>query len=73
MSKEFEAYIEYSRELEVFFEKLWSVRSPLRKTLRVLRHPPKLYLFGSIARGRYTYASNIDILIVLGKPIGSRR
>ncbi|MEM1532897.1 MAG: nucleotidyltransferase domain-containing protein [Desulfurococcaceae archaeon] len=65
MSKEFEVYIEYSMELEEFFKKLWNVLPSIKRDVESAVSAAKLYLFGSIVKGRYTYASDVDILIVL--------
>jgi len=65
LSKGFEIYIEYSRELEKLFRNLQNVLLSIKEDIERDVPVAKIYLFGSVARGRYTYASDIDILVVL--------
>ncbi|MEM2297025.1 MAG: nucleotidyltransferase domain-containing protein [Ignisphaera sp.] len=65
MSKEFEAYIIYAKELERFFRNLQSILSSVKRDIEKVEPRSKVYLFGSVARGWYTYASDVDILVVL--------
>lgn len=64
MSRGFEIYIEYARKIGQILENPREILERIKG--EVLREIPgaKIYLFGSIARGRYTAASDIDVLVV---------
>lgn len=65
MSREFEVYIEYARELEKFFGDLRSVLLSIKRDVEQVAPGARVYLFGSVARGEHTYASDVDVLVVL--------
>lgn len=65
MSKEFEIYLDYATRMKNLLANLKDVLLSIKKDI-VERVPnAKIYLFGSIARGRYTAASDVDILVVV--------
>ena len=46
------------------FRKLWDYLETVKRVVRELDPEAELFLFGSVAEGRYNYSSDIDILIV---------
>lgn len=64
-SKGFDVYIEYSRELEEFYGKLREVLLSVKGEVRSIAPTAEVYLFGSVAKGEFTAASDVDILVVL--------
>lgn len=67
MSKGFEVYVEYAVKMENVLTNLRNVLSSIKRDILECAPSAKVYLFGSIARGKYTAASDIDILIVVSK------
>ena len=45
------------------FGKLWDYLETVKRVVRELDPEAELFLFGSVADGRYNYSSDIDILI----------
>ena len=57
---------EARRRREVF-EHLEEYLEKLVETIRSLDSGAEVYLFGSVAEGKYTYSSDIDVLVVTDK------
>lgn len=65
MSKEFEVYIEYAAKLRDLLANLQSVLSSIKRDILERAPNAKMYIFGSVARGDYTAASDIDVPVVV--------
>ena len=64
MSKGFELYIEYAKKVAPILENPRDLLGEVKMKVLKLMPRAKVYLFGSIAKGKYTLASDIDVLIV---------
>lgn len=66
MSTEFDVYVDEGLRFSKFVSGLKEFLGDLKREVLGLLPDAELYLFGSVARGRYTAASDIDILIITG-------
>jgi predicted nucleotidyltransferase len=64
LSKGFDIYIDEGLRIRQVFDNIWEFLSDVKE--QILKQFPvaEVYLFGSVARGRYTAASDIDVLVV---------
>lgn len=65
MSSGFELYLSEAKRLERILKDPHSLLAEIKRKVQSVLPEARVYLFGSIARGKYTPASDIDILIVL--------
>ena len=65
MSRRFDIYIEYARKLSLLLEDPKKFLEEVKREIVKELPEARVYLFGSVARGRYTAASDIDILVVV--------
>jgi predicted nucleotidyltransferase len=64
LSKGFDIYIDEGLRIRQVFDNIWEFLSDVKEQVLKLFPGAEVYLFGSVARGRYTAASDIDILVV---------
>ena len=64
MSKGFDIYIDEGLRIRQVFDNIWGFLSDVKEQVLKLFPGSEVYLFGSVARGRYTAASDIDVLVV---------
>ncbi len=64
MSKGFDIYIDEGLRIRQVFDNIWEFLSDVKEQVLKLFPGAEVYLFGSVARGRYTATSDIDILVV---------
>ncbi len=62
-----ELILEEAKRRRKIFDNLQFFLKKLVKTVRKLDTNAEVYLFGSVAEGRYCYGSDIDILIITEK------
>jgi len=66
LSRDFDIYVESGLRYREFFGRVWEFLAEVKEQVLKLLPDAEVYLFGSVARGRYTAASDIDILVVTG-------
>jgi len=64
LSRGFDIYIEAGLRNKKVLERIWGFLAEVKEEVLKLLPSSEVYLFGSVARGRYTAASDIDILVV---------
>jgi predicted nucleotidyltransferase len=64
LSKGFDIYIDEGLRIRQVFDNIWEFLSDVKEQVLKLFPGAEVYLFGSVARGRYTAASDIDVLVV---------
>lgn len=64
MSRGFEIYIEYSKRVRDVLENPLGLLAGIKNDILRYVQDAKVYLFGSVAQGKYTLSSDIDILVV---------
>jgi predicted nucleotidyltransferase len=64
LSKGFDIYIDEGLRIRQVFDNIWEFLSDVKKQVLKLSPGAEVYLFGSVARGHYTAASDIDVLVV---------
>jgi predicted nucleotidyltransferase len=64
LSKGFDIYIDEGLRIRQVFDNIWEFLSDVKEQVPKLFPGAEVYLFGSVARGRYTAARDIDILVV---------
>jgi predicted nucleotidyltransferase len=64
LSKRFDIYIDEGLRIRQVFDNIWEFLSDVEEQVLKLFPGAEVYLFGSVARGRYTAASDIDILVL---------
>jgi predicted nucleotidyltransferase len=64
LSKGFDIYIDEGLRIRQVFDNIWELLSDVKEQVLKLFPGAEVYLFGSVARGRYTAASDIDILVL---------
>jgi predicted nucleotidyltransferase len=64
LSKGFDIYIDEGLRIRQVFDNIWEFLSDVKEQVLKLFPGSEVYLFGSVARGRYTAASDIDVLVV---------
>ncbi|MDJ0270715.1 MAG: nucleotidyltransferase domain-containing protein [Aigarchaeota archaeon] len=57
-------FVEEARRRQSFFNNLKQHLEELKRAIHSIDPEAELYIFGSVARGDYTLASDVDILIV---------
>jgi predicted nucleotidyltransferase len=67
MLREFDLYIETSKEYAEHIKKYKEVGKKIKDFVLSIYPESKIYIFGSIIEGKATLASDIDILIVVNK------
>ena len=66
MSEGFDIYVEEGLRCKQIFDRIREFLAEVKEQVLKLLPDSEVYLFGSVARGRYTAASDIDILVVTG-------
>lgn len=64
MSREFDIYIEEAKKIEEIYGNLDNILRELKVLIKKYLSDSKIYLFGSVVRGKYTMSSDIDILVI---------
>jgi len=64
LSKGFDIYIYEGLRIRQVFDNIWEFLSDVKEQILKLFPGAEVYLFGSVARRRYTAGSDIDILVV---------
>lgn len=65
MLKEFDIYIETSKENAEYIKRYKEVGKKIKDFVLSIYPESKVYLFGSIIEGKATLASDIDVLIII--------
>jgi len=64
LSGGFDIYIEGGLRIKQLLDNIWQLLAEVKQQILKLMPEAEVYLFGSVARGRYTAAGDIDILVV---------
>jgi predicted nucleotidyltransferase len=65
LSRGFDIYIREAKRLEKIYRNPYDLLRRIKGDLRRIIPDAEVYLFGSIARGKYTMASDIDVLVIV--------
>jgi predicted nucleotidyltransferase len=65
LSRGFDIYIREAKRLEKIYRNPYDLLRRIKNDLRRIVPDAEVYLFGSIAKGKYTMASDIDVLVVV--------
>ena len=72
-SKKFDIYIEEALKYRKYFENPIALGRKVKEIVLNIIREARVYIFGSVVRGKYTASSDIDILVVTPEKLGNEK